>query len=1122
MTAVDTDIDSFIQQQKAKLANERNILNNDNVVKPGTPIESGLPLTNKGHHDRQRELALQRRQEYNDMLKKKGLGKARDVPRPGHSDPRPPGLNIGNYEDDRKVLDRERQRDYQQYQEQQRAKASSRAQAVENQPNSRAGDRPSGVLDYNSGKFSYQQSRIQLAEERRKEYNDLLRSKREKGKEKKEVEFDSPTIIPFDRAEQDRARLRALEEERRQEYNQVKAKLRERKQQREPTPQDDYGLPVGEYEKQKQKDRDQREYREMLQRQQEEQKRLVLIQEMGVPPEKVPYILDQEKRNLGHQPEPAYDSVQAQEKRVQFESPNLEDRYSYQRRLQSPPPPQQQRHSSPLLDQQYYQSPSPTRALSTAAGHPPWHRDTPPPEQEQGSGKRPKWGPPEPLGPLNLSDVDKIKQDMTEYRRRWFELKGKHLEPGPPRKQWGAPLKLSPRGTLDTDRLILEAQREKEMNEYKESWKRMHGGEEPSPRRAPAPRGVDGPYLGLSDHSRSVPAPAPALQRQSESDEYRRRWQQHHVQGQQPAPYASRTNPKAQNMPAALDTESIIRQVEKEKRELEEKEARQNNNVLVGGGGGRGTNRGGQPPRISGSPAPAVDKDAYKRQWEQQNSQRRAPVHPKEANSNKRDADVPRLDTDALIAEVTAEKLEEENRKLRQERQQLEAAKRAGIEPHKQTPAQRSQRQIESRLAEARREVDDYRSRWKAQNSEEQPPDPEVDKPVRKTIKSALEEDFPLEVQLPQRRHYEEENLMLGSEEHETRREKLRRQRHQDMRDFQAKQVLQSSSPAPSTSVIGSDAGSNSGPSLGRFRNSADYRNYLARQRNQEYNNWLYKRQRDEPSPARAEASPSQLSVYSDARPRWFREETNTGDRLQRETNSITSSGQHPEGSRHTKREVLNSPGGLPVGGYEEHRRKLNDERRKEYMEHRKRKAGQQVSDQNPGASKDGLLIRADPGQVRLQQLREERNKEYNQLLAQKRNLPTPERYGLPREVDEAEDYGLFHNLGAKDKSMPRLGDPPASQLNLTGQDLVDPSIRRGYQPRSLREQTDEYKAATIGSNESDAAKLQKIKERNNEYNQFLASKAERQGQRKAANGSQDQGNTYATIPGLRYSTSAQ
>ncbi|RUS81352.1 hypothetical protein EGW08_010884 [Elysia chlorotica] len=251
-----------------------------------------------------------------------------------------------------------------------------------------------------------------------------------------------------------------------------------------------------------------------------------------------------------------------------------------------------------------------------------------------------------------------------------------------------------------------------------------------------------------------------------------------------------------------------------------------------------------------------MDKDAYKRLWEQQNSQRGAPVERAAAGRNKKDRNVPvqRLDTDALIAEVLAEKLEEENRKLRQERQQLEAAK-------------------------------------------------------------------------------------------------------------------------------------------------------------------------------------------------------------------------HPEGSRHLTRQALDSPGGLPVGGYEDHRRKLEEERRQEYLELQRQKASQQAWGNKPGASSEGLLIRADPGQERLQQLKEERNKEYNELLAKKRKMPTPERYGLPRDVDEAEDFGLLHNLGARDREMPRQGDPPASQLNLSGHGVMDNAIRRGYQGRPLREQTDEYKAAAIGSNESDAAK---------------------------------------------------
>ncbi|KAK3799419.1 hypothetical protein RRG08_009963 [Elysia crispata] len=417
---------------------------------------------------------------------------------------------------------------------------------------------------------------------------------------------------------------------------------------------------------------------------------------------------------------------------------------------------------------------------------------------------------------------------------------------------------------------------------------------------------------------------------------------------------------------------------------------------------------------------------------------------------------------------------------------------------------------------------------------------------LNKAINSVVDEA--MEVRLPQRRHFEEENLMLGSEEHEARRERLKRQRHHEMREFQKRHILQvlltswpdhcavnSSSPAPSTSTIRSDTGDNSRPSLGKYRNSADYRNHLARQRNQEYNNWLYKRQRDElpqfgaqndrESPyvgvSRAEVKQSQSIESVGARPRWYQEHINVH---QKGEDFAISSRQHPEGLRHLKHEALalDSPEGLPLGGYEEHRKKLDEERRKEYLELQRRKAGQQAWDQKPGASSEGLLIKADPGQERLQQLKEERNLEYKQLLAQKRKLPTPERYGLPREVDEAEDFGMLHNLGARDKEMPKQGDPPASQLKLSGHGIMDNAIRRDYPPRSLREQTDEYKAATFGSNESDAAKLQKIKKRNEEYNQFLASKAEKQGQRRAGEGGQGEGGVYATIPGLRYSTSAQ
>ena len=44
--------------------------------------------------------------------------------------------------------------------------------------------------------------------------------------------------------------------------------------------------------------------------------------------------------------------------------------------------------------------------------------------------------------------------------------------------------------------------------------------------------------------------------------------------------------------------------------------------------------------------------------------------------------------------------------------------------------------------------------------------------------------------------------------------------------------------------------------------------------------------------------------------------------------------------------------------------------------------------------------------------------------------------------MDEAEDFGLLHKLGAKDKEMAKQGDPPVSQLNLSGRDVGDNSFR--------------------------------------------------------------------------------
>ena len=61
--------------------------------------------------------------------------------------------------------------------------------------------------------------------------------------------------------------------------------------------------------------------------------------------------------------------------------------------------------------------------------------------------------------------------------------------------------------------------------------------------------------------------------------------------------------------------------------------------------------------------------------------------------------------------------------------------------------------------------------------------------PARRAV-TFEENEYPPEVGLPQRRHYGEENLMLGSEQHEARRERLREERHQDMREVLTRQIL--------------------------------------------------------------------------------------------------------------------------------------------------------------------------------------------------------------------------------------------------------------------------------------------------------------------------------------------
>lgn len=51
------------------------------------------------------------------------------------------------------------------------------------------------------------------------------------------------------------------------------------------------------------------------------------------------------------------------------------------------------------------------------------------------------------------------------------------LKPNSNRRPLEPPLKLSPRGVLDTGALILDVQKEREREEYEERWRRYHGGQ---------------------------------------------------------------------------------------------------------------------------------------------------------------------------------------------------------------------------------------------------------------------------------------------------------------------------------------------------------------------------------------------------------------------------------------------------------------------------------------------------------------------------------------------------------------------------------------------------------------------------------------------------------------------
>ncbi|KAK6991003.1 centrosome and spindle pole associated protein 1, partial [Biomphalaria glabrata] len=538
----------------------------------------------------------------------------------------------------------------------------------------------------------------------------------------------------------------------------------------------------------------------------------------------------------------------------------------------------------------------------------------------QGAKGRRKWGPP--------VDIESTRETEKEnYKQLWHDLKGKYIEPSSNRQRWGSPVKLSPRGLLDTDALILDVQKEKERAEYEELWRRHHGMD-PSPRAPINDRGA-----GNSEELEPTFDQSPRILNNKEKDEYRRLWEQQHPEVvKKPSP------PKMYNRTKALDTAQIIREVEREKRE--EEELMKMKNPLLGGGGKQDYRQGNRG--LTNGQTAGVNRDEYRKLWEEQHA--------------KRDA----------------------------------VGVKGNIED---TRFEDSQKNIQDKIAEAKKEAEEYRKRWEAHHN----------KTGRPNSEPAIENVLP-----------------LGG--YEANRKKLNEERQREYNEMLRQ---------------------------GKFKTRSN------------------------------KSAPSSEPVVEDP---------------------------------------------LPLGVYEENRRKLNEERKREYREMlQKKKMGPKSQWVQP--EEQGMIPFRSQEEKR-KKLNEERRKEYNEML-QKHGPPAEKldltELGLAPEVDESEDFGLFHNLGAADKKLKEEKKDPPNQLNLLGQNIYDKTIRKGYQSR-LQEQTDDHKTALLIANESDAMKLQKIKERNEEYNKFLANKAEKEQNRfadKKPAVSQDDG-VYATIPGLRYSNSAQ
>ncbi|XP_070195678.1 uncharacterized protein [Littorina saxatilis] len=490
------DIDNFIRDQKAKLATERKALKQavhdsrpapeayrrqwdrdagkeatlavEEVSRPRTQ-EAGLPLTNRGSAQKRVELGDQRRQEYIQYLREK---EGRDGGRLERRPVTPVHLPVGDYHKNRKAeLGEERQREYQDYIRQKEGRQHVGGDGGGGAARGRGGGGGGGGQQHD-----YQQASVQLAQQRRHDYNDMLAAKEREPRAAGGAtnEIDNPSIIPFNRADEDKKRKQLMEEQRHRDYQEMKAKLDQQHQKgrREGSDSGHIALDIGQYEKSKQKGREQQEYREMLEQQLAEKN--MQLQQYGAS--------EPDARGSKPRGNPLVGGLSTRDDDV----PQLN--------LATPPPRQKPREVHRARGTEDH-----VKSILRNSGDDykdlrcKYH-------SEKRKGDKENTSPRKKVDKLNLEAVaarGEQKQDWIEYDEMWEKI---HQQPSP--RTHGHPEhtvdhgvgdsgrhfqgdldghhtypKRKPVPTLDLRTNLMRAEKKLDESEYKDIWKEMHPGQ---------------------------------------------------------------------------------------------------------------------------------------------------------------------------------------------------------------------------------------------------------------------------------------------------------------------------------------------------------------------------------------------------------------------------------------------------------------------------------------------------------------------------------------------------------------------------------------------------------------------------------------------------------------------